>query len=249
MMSVAYRKEGSGPAFVYVCGIEGTGRLFYKQAADLARDHTVISFPLRGEGRYALSRLVEDLAWVLRDAGGGGGGGRATVLGESFGGLLTMAAALEHPELFERIILVNTFPHFRQRAKIYLGCALFQALYPMMKAHRTRAARRVLFGVDVSEEDRRLFREHTRVVPREGYLSRLRIIRDTDLRKRLCELKVPALVVAGTDDRLLDSVAAARQMAAGLPRSRLKLLEGTGHVALLSERVRVRDWLGEFENL
>jgi 3-oxoadipate enol-lactonase len=244
-MIVEYRKEGSGPAFVYVCGIEGTGRLFYKQAADLARDHTVISFPLRGEGRYALSRLVEDLAWVLRDVGAG----RATVLGESFGGLLTMAAALEHPELFERMILVNTFPHFSQRAKIHLGCALFEAFYQLMKAHRTRAARHVLFSGDVSEEDRRLFREHTRVVPREGYLSRLRIIRDTDLRPRLREIKVPALVVAGTADRLLDSVSAARLMAAGLSCARLKLLEGTGHVALLSERVRVRDWLGEFESL
>jgi pimeloyl-ACP methyl ester carboxylesterase len=244
-MSVDYRKEGSGPALVYVCGIEGTGRLFYKQAADLARDHTIISFPLRGEGRYAMSQLVEDLAWVLCDAGAA----RATVLGESFGGLLTMAAALERPELFERMILVNTFPHFAQRAKIHVGYALFSAFYPMMKAHRTRAARRVLFSEDIDEADRRLFREHTRIVAREGYLSRLRIIRDTDLRARLSEIKVPALVVAGTSDRLLDSVSAARLMAAGLPRARLKLLEGTGHVALLSGRVRVRDWLSEFENL
>src|SRR5437763_11135915 len=98
-MSIEYKVEGSGPPFVYVCGIEGTGRLFYKQTEDLARDHTVISFPLRAEGRYEMSRLVEDLAWVLRDAGAG----RATVLGESFGGLLTMAAALEHPEMFERM--------------------------------------------------------------------------------------------------------------------------------------------------
>ena len=244
-MSVEYRKEGSGPAFVYVCGIEGTGQLFYKQAADLSRDHTVVSFALRGEGRYTMPRLVEDLAWVLREAAGG----RATVLGESFGGLLTMATALEHPELFERMILVNTFPHFRQRAKIHLGCALFAAFYPMMKAHRTRAARHVLFSPDVGEEDRRLFREHTRVVPREGYVSRMRIIRDTDLRPRLGEIDVPALVVAGTADRLLDSVSAARLMAEKLPRARLKLLEGTGHVALLSGRVRVRDWLGEFEGL
>jgi hypothetical protein len=36
-------------------------------------------------------------------------------------------------------------------------------------------------------------------------------------------------------------------MVEGLPRARLKLLEGTGHVALLSGRVRVRDWLREFE--
>ena len=242
-MSVEYRVEGSGPPFVYVCGIEGTGRLFYKQSGDLARDHTVISFPLRAEGRYEMARLVEDLAWVLRDAGVG----RATVLGESFGGLLTMAAALEHPEMFERIILVNTFPYFAQRARIHAGCLLFSLFYTAMKAHRTRVARGVLFGKDVSEDDRRRFREHTRVVGREGYLSRMRIIRDTDLRPRLNEIKVPALVVAGTADRLLDSVTAARLMAASLPRARLKLLEGMGHVALLSDRVRVREWLGEFE--
>lgn len=243
-MSVEYRKEGSGPAFVYVCGIEGSGKLFYKQAADLARDHTVISFPLRGEGRYTMGRLVEDLAWVVREVGGR----RATVLGESFGGLLTMAAALEHPELFERMILVNTFPHFTQRARIHAGCLLFRAFYPMVKAHRTRTARHVLFSGDIAEEDRRLFREHTREVGREGYISRLHIIRDTDLRPRLGEIRVPALVVAGTADRLLDSVGAARLMAERLPRARLKLLEGTGHVALLSGRVRVREWLGEFEN-
>src|ERR687893_864429 len=108
-----YRIQGSGPPFVYVCGLEGTGRLFYKQAADLARDHTVITFPLRGRGRYPMSELVKDLAHIVRDAGFE----RATFLGESFGGMLVMAAALEHPPMFERLILVNTFPYFKQRAK------------------------------------------------------------------------------------------------------------------------------------
>jgi pimeloyl-ACP methyl ester carboxylesterase len=240
---IVYSKEGSGHTFVYVCGIEGSGRLFYKQAADLARDHTVVSFPLRAEGWYEMPRLVEDLAWVIRETGG-----RATVLGESFGGLLTLAAALEHPELFERIVLVNTFAHFAERLKIRAGCLLFRAFYPALKAHRTRSARHVLFSADVCEDDRRLFREHTREVAREGYVSRMRIIRDTDLRPRLREIQTPALVVAGTADRLLDSVKAARLLASALPRARLKLLEGTGHTALLSGRVRVRDWLAEFEN-
>lgn len=245
-MPVEYKIEGSGPAFVYVSGLEGSGKLFYKQSADLARDHTVITFPLRGAGRYSIDELVEDLRWVVRDAGFE----RATVLGESFGGLLSMSAALAHPEVFERMILVNTFPFFVQRAKIKLGVVLFSALpYAFMKAHRTRAARHVLFGSDVPEEDRRLFREYTRVVPFEGYVSRMRIIRDTDIRPRLPEIDVPALVVAGTADRLLDSVSAAKLLVDRLPRARLKLLEGTGHLALLSDRVRVRDWLDEFDHL
>jgi pimeloyl-ACP methyl ester carboxylesterase len=164
--------------------------------------------------------------------------------------MLTLATALQHPEFFERMILVNTFAYFRHRAKIRLGCTLFSLLpYPLMKAHRTRSGRRVLFSDDICEEDRRLFRDHTRAVPPEGYLSRMKIIRDTDLRPRLKDITIPALVVAGTTDRLLDSVGAAKVMAEGLPRARLKLLEGTGHVALLSGRVRVRDWLGEFAGL
>jgi pimeloyl-ACP methyl ester carboxylesterase len=239
-----YHKMGSGPAFVYVSGIEGTGKNFYKQAADLARDHTVINFPLRPEGRYGMNELVDDLLRVIRDAGFE----RVTVLGESFGGLVVLAAALRYPNYFERMILVNSFACFPHRAKINLGVALYSVLpYSLLKAYRTKTAPRTLFSDDVEEDDRRAFREHTREVRPEGYLTRLRIIRGTDLRARLPEINVPALIVAGTADHLLNAVAAAHVMASALPRARLKLLEGTGHMALLSNRVRVRDWLAEFE--
>ena len=245
-MNPEYQRQGSGPAFVYVAGVEGTGKLFYKQAADLARDHTIITFPLRGIGSYAMPTLIEDLLWIVRDAGFE----RATILGESFGGLLTMAAALAHPEIFERMILVNTFPYFAARTRITFGVALFSVVpYALMKAYRTRATRNVLFGDDIGEEDRRLFREHTRIVPREGYISRMRIIRNTDLRTQLPRINVPALVVAGTADRFLDSISAAKAIAAGLPRAKLKLIKGAGHTALLSDRIRVREWLCEFDDI
>jgi aminoacrylate hydrolase len=241
-----YHLQGSGPAFLYVSGIEGTGKNFYRQAEDLARDHTVVTFPLRPAGRYGMSELVADLVTVVREAGLE----RVTILGESFGGLLALAAVLAAPAHFERMILVNSFASFPHRAKINLGVALYTVLpYSLLKAYRTKTAPRTLFSDDVREEDRRAFREHTREVRPEGYLARLRIIRRTDLRPRLAQIKVPALVVAGTEDHLLDAVGAARVMAAGLARARLKLLEGTGHMALLSERIRVREWLSEFDGL
>ncbi len=241
-----YHQQGSGPAFVYVSGIEGSGKNFYKQSAGLVRDHTVITFPLRPEGRYGMLELVDDLVSIIRDTGFE----RVTVLGESFGGLVVLAAALAHPHFFERMILVNSFASFPHRAKINLGVALYSVLpYSLVKAYRTKTAPHTLFSDDVEEEDRRAFREHTRDVRPEGYLTRLRIIRGTDLRARLPEIKVPALIIAGTEDHLLNSVAAARVMTAGLPRSRLKLLEGTGHMALLSNRAHVREWLAEFDGI
>ncbi len=118
-----------------------------------------------------------------------------------------------------------------------------------MKAYRTLTSPGTLFDAEVTEEDRRACRERTRVIPYEGYISRMRIIRDTDLRERLPDISVPTLVVAGTHDRLLNAERAAKIIAGAIPRSRLKLLEGTGHLAIVSGRVRVRDWLSEFESI
>ncbi len=241
-----YQRQGQGAPFVYIPGLEGSGKLFYKQAQDLARDHTVITFPSRRDGWYVLQDLVDDLVGVVRDAGFE----RVTALGESLGGAVLMAAAHAHPHLFERMILVNTFPFFANRRKINAGVALFSFLpYSLLRAHRNRSGARDLFGDDVPAEDRRAFRELTGDAICEGYQSRLRIIRDVDLRERLKEINVPALVVAGTDDRVLDAVSAARLIASGLPRARLKILEGAGHIVLLSGRVMVRDWLKEFDTI
>ena len=245
-MKLEYQKDGSGPPFIYVSGLEGSGKLFYKQARDLASDHTVVSFPLRPGGHYAITELIDDLVWIVRDVGAE----RATFLGESFGGLLVMAAAYAPPEIFERMILVNTFPFFTQRAKINLGVWLYSLLpYGLIKRYRRATAPHALFSPDIETEDRLAFHEHTRQVPFEGYISRLRIIRDTDLRAVLPSIKVPALVVAGTADRLIDSVGAARLIASSLPRAKLKLLEDTGHMALLSSCVGVRKWLTEFAEI
>lgn len=220
--------------------------MFYKQAEDLARDHTVISFPLRATGSYSLDSLIEDFSQVMRDARVS----QATVLGESFGGMVAIAASLAAPQLFERLILVNTFPFFEDRARIRLGATLFKWLpYRAMESYRTFTSKRQLFSDDIEDVDRRLFREKTRGVKREGYVSRLQIIRDTDLRLRLDEIKIPTLVVASRADRLVSSLNAAETLVEMIPHARLKILETTGHMALLSKQVRVRDWLDDFAHI
>src|SRR5947199_3517299 len=118
------------------------------------------------------------------------------------------------------MILVNSFASFPNRAKINLGVALYSVLpYSLLKAYRTRTAGSTLFSADIEEEDRHAFRLNTREVHPEGYLSRLRIIRTTDLRPRLAEIKVPTLIVAVTVERLLNATFAARVLAKGLPRA------------------------------
>lgn len=242
----AYHLHGKGEPLVYVCGIEGSGLNFYRQLPDLERDHAVVTFPLRGKGNYNLDRLVADVRGIVCDAGFD----RATFIGESFGGLVVQALALAHPEIVKRIILVNTFASFLHRAKLRAGLFLYSCL-PQSWVNKYRSSRSgtELFSDDIEPDDRARFLRNTSVVELEGYLSRLRIIRDTDLLPKLHLIQIPALIVTSTADHMLDAVASGRAMAERLPRAKTVVLEGTGHLALLSNRVRVRDWFREFSEL
>ncbi|HEV2285639.1 MAG TPA: alpha/beta fold hydrolase, partial [Steroidobacteraceae bacterium] len=63
-------------------------------------------------------------------------------------------------------------------------------------------------------------------------LERLRI---GDLRSQLAQVKKPALVIAGRDDRITPP-AASRALAAALPKGRYHSLAGAGHVPFLSHQ-------------
>jgi aminoacrylate hydrolase len=245
-MKIAYRKEGAGPLILYVCGIEGTGRLFYKQAADLRRDHTVISYPSRPTPRHTLDDLADDVAWIIRDAGFA----RATLVAESFGGLPALATALKYPQMVDRLMISNSFAYFLERWKINFAVAIFSVLpYAVLRWYRTRPSRSNLFGAEIADEDRRAYRELTQDVAYPGYLARLRIIQAADLRPRLAEIQTPTLILAGADDEFLPSATAARTLAENLPRARLKLLDGFGHMSFLGPPAQARAWLEEFATI
>ena len=79
--------------------------------------------------------------------------------------------------------------------------------------------------------------ELTRPTTRRGYLSRLRILREYDVRARLAELRVPSLFLASDRDHLVPSVREAAWMAARAPAARLRVLAGHGHVCLIAPDV------------
>lgn len=94
--TIAFERRGSGPALVLVDGAF-CSRAFgpsAKLAALLAKDFTVYTYDRRGRGQsgdtlpYAPAREVEDLAAIVRTAGG-----TASLLGLSSGGALALDAA------------------------------------------------------------------------------------------------------------------------------------------------------------
>ena len=92
--TIAFDRSGSGPALVLVVGAFCDRSSTKTLAAGLASTFTVYEFDRRGRGEsgdaspYAVEREVEDLAAVIRAAGGS-----AFVFGHSSGGALALEAA------------------------------------------------------------------------------------------------------------------------------------------------------------
>ena len=83
--------QGSGDALVLVSGMDGTGKLFYRQVPLLARSYRVATYALR-DTASTMDELVADLGRVVDAVAPETR--RATIVGESFGGALALSFAL-----------------------------------------------------------------------------------------------------------------------------------------------------------
>src|SRR5512147_2345757 len=109
--------QGEGAPLVLVPGMDGTGRLFYRQVPPLARRYRVATYALRDDAAR-MDVLVEDLAQVV--AAAANGPGSAIVIGESFGGTLALSFALAHPERVRAMVVLNSFSRFLPQVNLQL---------------------------------------------------------------------------------------------------------------------------------
>jgi pimeloyl-ACP methyl ester carboxylesterase len=228
---------------VYIPGLDGTGQLFFKQSPYLDEDYRVVSIRLRDHGRFTYEDLADDVAAAIRQRGEE----RATVAAESFGGGVALTFALRYPQMVERLVIVNSFPRYRQRARIELGAWLaaripFSLAWPVRKF----ASLIGLFVDCVPAEDRRHFFQATRTITGEAYARRLQLIAELDIEDRLSEITAPTLLIGCKKDLLVRSVSEAHLMAARMPHAQVKIFRDAGHACLLGDRVRLADVMKEW---
>lgn len=226
-----------------VPGIDGTGQLFYRQIPALERRFAVTTTRLRDDAE-SMDVLVADLDREVRRVAGDR---RVTLLGESFGGALTLSYGLAHPHRIERLVILNSFAYVGSQARLSLGYHLLRAMpWRMMRIVRQLNAKRMHSPTTDRNEIRR-FHELMRATTREGYLSRLRILRSYDVRDRLPSLAAPVLYLAADRDTLVPAVDQARLMSALTPGGTMRVLEGHGHSCLIAPDMDLaailEDWL------
>jgi pimeloyl-ACP methyl ester carboxylesterase len=193
-----------------------------------------------------MDRLVADLARVVDTVAPGDR--RATVIGESFGGALALSFALARPEQVNGLVVLNSFPHFAPQIRLRLALLGLHALpWGAMGLVRRLTASR-LHSRHTHRHEIRRFMELTASASRDGYLNRLKLLMQYDIRHQLHELRVPTLFLAAEQDHLVPSVAQAKYMAARAPRSSLRVLESHGHICLIAPDIDLGQILNEWRD-
>ncbi len=228
------RRLGRGPEVVVLHGGPGAHHDYLLPGFDLlATGRALVYYDQRGGGRSAVPRDVP-VGWreqvadleALRTAWGRD---RLSLAGYSWGGLLGLLYAIEHPARVERLALVSPAPCWRE------GRARFEARFAERNASpAVQAMRDALRESGLREQDPEAYRQRAFEASVAGYfhdparardLTPFRVtgrtqeevwtsLGDYDLRPALGRLALPALVVHGADDPIpLDT---ARVLADGL---------------------------------
>jgi pimeloyl-ACP methyl ester carboxylesterase len=257
---VAYVEIGEGEPIVFVHGISGSWQNWLENLPHFARQHRAIALDLPGFGASpmpswpidmpAYGRLLHDFCEKI-------GVQRATLVGNSMGGLVAAEAALSAPGRFDRLVLVsaagfiNTWlPHQRGKATSHAWNTFGR---PFGSAARFFVSRRrgrwLMFRFAIRYPSRLrkelLWEQMASGLPAPGFADALDAVIEYDARDRLEELEVPTMIVWGMEDWVIPSVAALSYHRR-IPHSRLEIFERTGHVPQLERPARFNRVLDHF---
>ena len=170
---------------------------------------------------------------------------RFALVGSSFGSLMSIAFALEHPERLKALVLVSPVASVRRvhRAAVALS-TLVRMPKPFAYLFAPTVAR-IMGGRYLPPEGRsEIVRESRRLSPLE-MLRRLQDILAADYLGALERLRVPTLVLHGGRD-LLVPLSYARDVAARIPGSRLEVIREASHLPYMSHTDAFNAFVGDF---
>lgn len=202
----------------------------------LATECFVVAYDHRGNGRseapdhpVTMATFVEDCVAVMDALGIPS----AHVYGQSFGGMVALELALTRPERVRSLVLAATHAG---DAHAVPGRGRAPKDRPWLQLYAPGFADAHPGHV---EEDLRIGRAQPQHP--DGQRRQREAIRAFDAYDRLPQVRVPTLVLHGSEDQLVD-VENARMLADRIPGAELAIIEGAGHV-YHSERPEVADEL------
>ena len=251
-----YETYGQGPPLVMshggLGGGEGSAALVDQHASILARHFRVIFYDRRGAGKsetpedgFSLEGYAEDLHSLLLQLNVA----RAHILGSSAGGPIAMQFALDHPEMTETLILINTMSYCQETERKVRQQELEQILVCQASSGDATAAalEKRWPGLSRREPDRFQALLETNQEQMDTIAKTLQSYLDigTSLESRLAELAMPTLIVHGDADSRIP-LSCGRQLQNSISTSELYIIPGAEHGLLSNEPRAVRNLIFQF---
>jgi poly(3-hydroxyoctanoate) depolymerase len=215
-------------------------------------DHPFIAFDAPGTGESStpnypptldgiadtVVRALDELGVPVVDA-----------LGASWGGALAQVLARRHPQRIRRLVLAST----GAGAAVVPGrpravAALLTPWRYSSQAHLTRIAP-ILYGPEIREDphfiDQQRELRFTTPPSMRGYVWQMLALRGFASVLWLGRLSQPTLVMHGSADPIVPAVNA-RILATRIPNARLAIIEGGGHLFMLTRAQEIAGLLREF---
>jgi pimeloyl-ACP methyl ester carboxylesterase/DNA-binding winged helix-turn-helix (wHTH) protein len=248
---IAYASAGAGPPLVKAANwftdldLERGSPIWAHWIDALSAHHRLVRYDLRGCGRsdrdvddFSLDAWVEDLELVVDSAGLD----RFPLVGHSHGGPVAIAYAVRHPERVSRLVLVGAYARGRlARAE---SAEEREAVRLDLQAGRLawrrddRAYRQAFAAQFLPDEPRETwdaFNDLQRATTSAEDVPRfLDAFADLDVSALAASVRCPTLVLHARRDQLVPTWQA-RELAAQIPGSTLRLLDSGNHVLTATE--------------
>lgn len=175
----------------------------------------------------ALKRLVDAL-----------GGEPVVLVGHSMGGLVAQEAYVRHPGIVKALVLSFTSPAFAGGDSEFTKQFIAARIDPLDQGQgMPDIARRLMPTMRGSVSDPEglaLAEKIMSGIAPDTYRKAVRLLTTFDRRRELADIKVPTLLIAGSDDRTAPPKVM-EKMAQKIPGAEYVLLEGCGHLGPMDQ--------------
>jgi 3-oxoadipate enol-lactonase len=238
-IDVHYTIEGEGPVVTFSHALGCNLSIWDEQARALGGRYRVLRYDARGHGQttatsgpYTLEQLAEDLYGLLS----GLGIADTHFVGISMGGMIGQVFALRHPQMVRSLVLCDTtsnyppeaLPAWEERILTVVARGMEPVVEPTLQRWFTGPFRKN--HPDLMDRVRAMIRG----TPPKGYVGCCHAIPRINTTERLREVRCPALVIVGEEDRGTP-VEMARVIASALPSAELAVIPSASHLSNMEQ--------------
>jgi len=234
--TVEVQTTGAGPTLVLFHSLLADRTSFEPIVAKLAQHFTVVvpalpgfdgSPPVEGGLAAVADRMAEALATLPAPI---------SLLGNGYGGFVALQMVIAHPGLVSRLVIADAGAAFSETGRAAFRAMAMGASAKGLKGIADIAMRR-LFAPGfhagnpalVADRRNRFLQSDTAVV-----IEACEALASMDLRPGLAAVKIPVLVVVGSDDEATPPPMSI-EVTGLLPDARLEILQGLAHVPQLQD--------------